>query len=383
MADSKQPKVARGRSRRAESCLRPTRAEIDLEAIAHNFQEIRSRAGVQVLPVVKADAYGHGVVPVVERLVRAGAQGFAVALAEEAFELRDAGVTCSLLVLNGVVGGAHREVLERGIVPVVHDLDALEAYRAAARGGEFRVHVKVDTGMARLGVPMSSLPRFVEAMTQMPSLVLSGLMTHLASADDDDVFTHAQLDRFEEAITLIRSAGFAPSVIHAANSPATFRYDRARYDMVRPGLALFGDAGFPADDLRLKPAMRMRTEVISLRDLKVGERAGYGGAFVAERPSRLAILPVGYADGVLRSSAGRGQVLVGGRRCPYVGRISMDLAHVDVTDVPAVCVGDEVVLVGSQGDETLSVREVADAAGTIPYEIMTSVSRRVPRFYTA
>lgn len=367
----------------AEFSLRPTRAEIDLEAIAHNFGVVQARTGAKILAVVKADAYGHGVVPVVQRLERAGAKGFAVALAEEAIELRDAGIESPILVLNGVVGGAHREVLQRRIVPVVYDLAELEAFHAAAQGEEFRIHLKVDTGMARLGVPMEELPAFLEVMAGVPNLVLSGVMTHLASADADDEFTFAQLERFDEAIGRVRAAGHASPLIHAANSAASFRYERARHDMVRPGIALFGDAGFRTNGVPLKPALRLRTEVISLRNLAIGDQAGYDGAFVAKRPTRLAILPLGYADGVLRSSALRGQVLVGGQRCPYVGRISMDLSHVDVTDVPTVKLGDEVILIGSQGGETLQARDVADAAGTIPYEIMTSISRRVPRFYTS
>lgn len=367
----------------AEYLLRPTLAEVDLEAIAHNFEEVRSRTGAQVLAVVKADAYGHGAVPVVERLERAGAEGFAVALAEEAIELRDAGVRSPILILNGVVGGAHREVLKRDLVPVVYDLGELEAFHTAARGGEFRVHLKVDTGMARLGVPMAELPAFLKAMSDMPGLVLSGLMTHLAAADADDTFTNAQLDHFDEAIAMVRAAGYASSVIHAANSAGALRFDRARYDMVRAGIALYGEPGFSTSEVRLKPALRLRTKVISVRHLATGERAGYDCAFVAKRPTRLAILPIGYADGVFRSSVGKGQVLIGGERCPYVSRISMDLSHVDITDIPTANVGDEVVLLGSQGEETLHAREVADAVGTIAYEIMTSVSRRVPRFYSS
>jgi alanine racemase len=383
VGSTEQKLISRPRIQSAESCLRPTRAEIDLEAIAHNFAEVRSNSGAEVLAVVKADAYGHGVVPVVERLERAGAMGFAVALAEEAIELRDAGVESPLLILNGVVGGAHREVLQRGIVPVVYDLGELEAFRVAAQDESFRVHLKVDTGMARLGVPLPELPAFLEAMSDMPGLVVSGLMTHLAAADADDEFTHAQLDGFDKAIALVRAAGHASFVIHAANSAASFRYERSRYDMVRPGIALYGDAGFRTGAVPLKPALRLRTEIISLRSLAVGDRAGYDGAFVAKRSTRLAILPIGYGDGVLRSSALGGQVLIGGQRCPYVGRVSMDLTHVDVTDVPAAKLGDEVVLLGTQGDETLRTRDLAEAAGTIPYEIMTSISRRVPRFYSS
>ncbi|MFK8003489.1 MAG: alanine racemase [Polyangiales bacterium] len=381
MASPDQKLVLRPRLQSAEYLLRPTLAEVDLEAIAHNFGQVRSIAGAEVLAVVKADAYGHGAVPVVERLERAGAKGFAVALAEEAIELRDAGVRSPILILNGVVGGAHREVLERDLVPVVYDLGELEAFQAASNG-DFRVHLKVDTGMARLGVPMTELPAFLEAMAAMPGLVLSGLMTHLAAADTDDEFTDGQLERFDEAIAMVRAAGYTPS-IHAANSPGALRFERARYDMVRAGIALYGEAGFSPSEIQLKPALRLRTRVISVRHLATGERAGYDCAFVAKRPTRLAVLPIGYADGVFRSMVGGGEVLVGGQRCPYVGRISMDLSHVDVTDVPGAKVGDEVVLLGGQGDEMLHARELAEAAGTIAYEIMTSISRRVPRFYSS
>jgi alanine racemase len=366
----------------ADDSLRPTRAEVDLGAVAHNLRTVRRvAAGARVLAVVKADAYGHGVLPVATRLEAEGVDGFGVALAEEGLELREAGITAEILVLNGVYGGAHGAVLAAGLTPVVYDLRDVAAFLKAAGGRPFAVHVKVDTGMARLGVPVEGLGDFLERLSRMGPVRVEGAMTHLASAEADDAFTAEQLRRFEGALRTFASRGHHPRVVHAANSAATFRHPGARHDLVRPGLALFGHLPVDGVEADLRPALRLRTEVIALRDLPVGAPVGYGGTFRAPRPTRIATLPVGYGDGLMRSVSNRGCVLVGGRRCPVVGTVSMDLTTVDVTDVPGVAVGDEVVLLGRQGDARIGADEVARHAGTVPYEVLTNISRRVPRFH--
>ncbi|MFW6051511.1 MAG: alanine racemase [Myxococcota bacterium] len=366
----------------ASGSLRPTRAEVDLGAVAHNLCTVRRAAGrSRVLAVVKADAYGHGMVPVAARLQREGVDGFGVALAEEGLELREAGISADILVLNGVYGGAHAAVLEAGLSPVVYDLSDVDAFRRVARGRPFGVHLKVDTGMSRLGVPLDRLEGFLDRLARMGPVRVEGVMTHLSSADADDEVTDLQLRRFGAALEQVAARGHRPRLVHAANSAATFRRPDARFEMVRPGIALFGHPPAPDVQADLKPAMRLRTEVIALRDLPPGAQIGYNGTFRVARPTRLATLPVGYGDGLFRGLSNRGAVLVRGRRCPIVGAVSMDLTTVDVTDAPGAAVGDEVVLLGAQGTQQITAGEIAGWAGTIPYEVLTNVSRRVPRFY--
>jgi alanine racemase len=365
----------------ADDSLRPTRAEVDLDAVAHNLATVRRVVrGRRVLAVVKADAYGHGVVPVARRLQAEGVDGFGVALAEEGLELREAGITSEILVLNGVYGGAHGAVLAAGLTPVVYDLADVDAFRRVAAGRPFGVHVKIDTGMSRLGVPVDRLPAFLDGLGRMGPVRVDGVMTHLASAESDEAFTHAQLARFDEARAAFAAQGHRPQVVHAANTAAAFHHPRAHYDMVRPGLALFGYAPAGGADVDLVPALRLRTEVIALRDLPSGATVGYGGTFRTERPTRIATLPVGYGDGLMRAVSNRGFVLLRGRPCPVVGTVSMDLTTVDVTHLPEAAVGDEVVLLGRQGDARIGADDLARHAGTLPYEILTNISRRVPRF---
>jgi len=365
-----------------EETLRPTRAEIDLGAIADNLGVVKEVAGgARVLAVVKADAYGHGVVPVANILESNGVDGFGVALAEEGIELREAGITSEIVVLNGVYGGAHAEVLAAGLTPVVYDLCEVDAFARAARGHEFSMHLKVDTGMSRLGVPDELVELFLDGLSRHPGARIAGVMTHLAAADTDPEFTAEQLARFEEAVALVRAHGHTPTTIHAANTAGTFLHASSRHDLVRPGFALYGYAPGADDGLRLRPAMRLRTEIIALRDLAPGATVGYDRTFRVDRPMRVATVPMGYGDGLMRQLSGTGSMLVGGVRCPIIGRVSMDLTTLDVTALADVAVGDEAVILGAQLDAAIDAEEVAAAAGTIAYEILTNVSRRVPRVY--
>ncbi len=372
----------RPRLSRPEDTLRPTRAEIDLGAIAHNLGVVRRVAGgARVLSVIKADAYGHGVVPVAQALEARGAKGFGVALAEEGLELRDAGIASDIVVLNGVYGGAHAEVLAAGLTPVVYDLTEVDAFARAAKGRPVGLHLKVDTGMSRLGVPHDLVELFLDGLDAHAGVHIAGVMTHLAAADTDPEFTALQIRRFDDAISRVRARGHRPTTIHAANTPGTFLHPDSRYDLVRPGISLFGYAPGAEEGRSLRRAMRLRTEIIALRDLAPGATVGYDRTFVAERAMRIATLPIGYGDGLMRHLSNRGAMLVGGVRCPIVGRVSMDLTTIDVSAVESAHVGDEVVVLGAQGDDVIDAEEIARAAGTIPYEILTNVSRRVPRVY--
>lgn len=376
------PAPLRPRIQNADASLRPTRAEILLDAIAHNLQVVRGAVqGRKILAVVKADGYGHGIVPVSQKLQAEGVDGLGVALAEEGLELREAGIDRAILVLNGIHGGAHRDVIAAGLTPVLYEMSEARAFHAVADGRPIDVHLKIDTGMGRLGVPAELLAEFLSDLRACPSIRIAGLMTHLSTADADPAFVAAQLEAFAHADGLVRRYGHAPVVRHAANSAAVFRHPEAHFDWVRTGIALYGYAGADSIDAPLRPAMRWRTEIIRLRMLKPGESVGYGRAFRASRETRLATIPLGYGDGLLRSASNRAHVLIRGRRCAVVGNVSMDLTTVDVSTVPDVALGDEVLLLGEQQGESLDARDLARATGTIPYEVLTNVSRRVPRIY--
>lgn len=374
---------ARGPSHRLPA-TRPTRAEIDLAALASNLRAVRRVAGKsRVFVVVKADAYGHGLVQVARRLERESVDGLCVALAEEGLALRACGVTAQILVLNGVYGDAHERVLSAHLTPVVYSLAQVQAFARASRelgNRPVSVHLKIDTGMARLGVQLDELAPLLDAIQSLP-IRIDGVMTHLSSADSDAAETRAQLARFDGAVQALRARGHSPRFVHAANSAATYMHEASRYDLVRTGLVMYGIAPHGADDPELTPVMSVRTELIALRDLPAGSPVGYDQTFRTARPSRIATVPMGYGDGLMRSASNRGHMLVRGQLCPIVGRVSMDLTTLDVTDMPEVAVGDDVVLIGKQGEASLSANALAEASGTIAYEVLTSISPRVPRVY--
>jgi alanine racemase len=333
---------------------------------------------------------------VARTLERAGAEGFCVALLEEAVELRDAGIQAPILVMGGFNAGstsAYEELSMRDVVPVVYDLSQIEGLARAARatGRPALAHLKVDTGMARLGVRMADLETFAERLAQYPEVRITGLMTHLACADAEEGqpefgYTAEQLARFEEATTRLRRAGAIDdkTIRHAANSAALLRGD-AVFDAVRPGIAIFGVSPVLSNKSELRAAMRVRSEIVDVRSVEAGESVGYGALFRASRASRIATIPMGYADGLSRHLSNRGHVLVRGRRAPVVGAVSMDMSMIDVTDIPGTSLRDEVVVLGAQegvhGKDAITADEVARHAGTIAWEVLTSISRRVPRFY--
>ncbi len=373
--------------------MRPTRAEINLQALRDNLRVVRKvAAGARIWAVLKADAYGHGAPAVARTLERAQVDGFCVALLEEGVELREAGIVAPILVMGGHYGNAHEEAIARGLVPVVHDIEAIASFARLVRtgvvGGPIDVHLKVDTGMSRLGATMRELPEVAALLASCPQLRVRGLMTHLGCADSaDDLETDEAMARFDLAVSILARHGVHPDVRHAANSAALLR-GRARFDAVRPGIALFGVApglGGRTLDGELKPVMRVRSEIVALRELEPQAAVGYGALWKATRRSRIATVPIGYADGLNRHLGNRGHLLVRGRRAPIVGAVSMDMTMIDVTDVEGAALHDEAVVLGAQegalGRDCISADEIAAAADTIPWEVMTSISRRVPRFY--
>jgi alanine racemase len=369
--------------------MRPTYAEIDLAAIAANVRLACRLAGpgVQVMAVVKADAYGHGAVPVAGTALEAGAAWLGVAIPEEAIPLRLAGITCRILVLGPISPEQADLVAAYGLDQCVSDLAQAEALDRAARahGRELSIHVKVDTGMGRVGLRPREVRGVAEKLAGLPSVRLAGWMTHFAESEaEDPAFAREQLARFVGITRELQDAGLAAPLCHAANSGALLHLPEARLDLVRPGIMLYGyhPRGRPqVADPGLRPALRLRTAISQVQAVARGESVSYGRTFVAPRDLRVATLPAGYADGVGRLLSNRGQVLVRGRRVPIVGRVCMDMTMVDVTDVPDVRVGDEAVLIGRQGSEEISADEVAELQGTISYEVLCGIGPRVPRVY--
>ncbi|MFN2576970.1 MAG: alanine racemase [Pyrinomonadaceae bacterium] len=368
---------------------RSTWAEIDLDALAHNLRVIRERANVPVMAAVKANAYGHGAIQCARALESAGVEWFGVALPEEGIEVRLAGITKPILCLGGFWRGQETACLQHHLTPVVYRLDMIESLDQAARRANVTadVHLKIDTGMGRLGVRADHVSEFARAAKRFTNIHVDGLMTHLAAADDEtkESFTAEQLHRFENGVQIFRENGFAPTFIHAANSAATFARARTGENMVRPGGALYGFMAdvLPANVTRppLRPVMSLYSRIMLLKKVPRGEKLGYGCTFETERDSLIATLPIGYDDGYRRALSNRGRVIVRGQFAPVVGRVSMDLTLVDVTAVPGVQMDDQVTLLGADGDKAISAEEIGQLAATISYEITCGISNRVPRIY--
>jgi alanine racemase len=375
--------------------VRPTRAIIDLVALCENAALIRRAAGdTPLCAAVKADAYGHGAVPVARALERSGlCAALAVSLVEEGALLRQAGLALPILVMGPALAGGHAEMAACDLTAVVSEPDDLDELAAIgrARGRPVSIHIKIDSGMGRLGIPAAEVARVVAHALRGGGVAIDGICTHFASADLPDLAAatrsvDAQLAVFASALADARAAGARPRVVHAANSPALFRFPAARFDMVRAGIALYGNGTVrPPPELgTLRQVMQLESEVAQVRDVPAGQAVSYGGLWRAERPSRIAVIPIGYADGYPRrlSLTGEADALVHDMRCPVVGAISMDMTLVDVTCLEDDArVGDAVVLLGSQGDQSISTAEFAERAGLIEYEVTCGISRRVPRTY--
>jgi len=381
----------------ARAATRPTWAEISLSNLRHNFGAVQRHlgAGITVCAVVKADAYGHGAVECAVALEQEGARWLGVTSLDEAIPLRDAGVQAHILLMTGFWRGEEEEILRLGLTPTVWEpwhLELLE--RAAARQGEGRhpVHLKVDSGMGRLGVGIDDLPAICAVVKAAPHLLLEGLCTHLASSEVLDAPSVArQVKIFSDAQQVVHDAGLDPSLFHVANTGAVIARRETWNNMVRPGAALYGyylpfeRAGREVSGkglrLSVKPVLTWKTRVLSLRDVHANQELGYGGTCVTKAPTRIAVLPVGYADGFNRKLSNRGRVIVRDHYAPIVGRISMDLTLVDVTGVEGISVGDEVVLLGAGDGLTVDAREHAALSDTVLYEILCGISKRVPRRY--
>jgi alanine racemase len=358
--------------------LRPTWVEVDLAAIRHNVATL-APPGAELMAVVKANGYGHGDVQVARAALDAGATWVAVALVEEGLRLRAAGIEAPVLVLSELPADAERTALDAKLTPMLCTTQGLAGLSAAVSDTTVGVHVKVDTGMHRYGVQPEMTVDFVERVAAS-GIRLEALWTHFASSSEDEKLTRGQLERFLSVVDDVRDAGHRPRLLHAANSGATILYPESHLDLVRVGIAIYGLAPAPGvgAGIGLRPALTWRSIVAMATRLPAGEGISYGHRYRLQRDATVATVPVGYGDGYPRVLSSNADVVIRGRRCRVAGSVTMDHLMVDCGDLP-VEPGDEVVLLGRQGDETVSAAELAELAGTIPYEIVTRIGERVPR----
>lgn len=367
---------------------RPTVCFIDLDALRWNLRQVKAKVGptVKILSMVKANAYGHGAPAVAKALADEGGYAFGVATLEEAIELRQAGIHQPILVVTGVYLEQLGQFIEHRLTPVAHDLEAVKLLDRAAqgRGAALNVHIKIDTGMGRLGFLPAEIDSWLPSLKGLKALKIEGVFSHFSRAESvQGDYTQKQLRIFQDVVARLRSQGVAPPLTHLANSAATITLPEAYFDMVRPGIMLYGPYPSPAmmSQIELKPVLSWKTRITQLKKVPCGTSISYGQTFVTQRESFIATLPVGYADGYQRLLSNRGEVLVKGNRAPVAGTVCMDLTMVDVTDIAGVQPGDEVVLLGRQGDQEITADDLAGWTNTISYEILTSISARVPRIY--
>ncbi len=371
------------------SLTRPTWATIDLDALVFNLRSIKTFIGnaLPVMAVVKANCYGHGAVECARRLSSEGVDWFGVAMPEEGVELRDAGITNPILCF-GNWPGQEGMMRENALTPVVYQIDRIAGFNAAAKSENRTqpIHIKIDTGMGRIGVRPENLSQFISDLKAFDSIEVEGLMTHFACADEViSPFTDEQMRLFSHSVDLFLAEGFRPKYLDMANSPGAVVHPESLGSMVRIGGLLYGlggdvlPKGFSGPELR--PVMSLRSSISYLKEVPAGTTIGYGATFVAERSSKIATIPIGYHDGLPRSLSNKGSMLVNGILCPIVGRVSMDWTTIDVTGVENVSVGSEVILIGVQGDQRITAEEMAEWAETISYEVTCGIAGRVPRIY--
>lgn len=373
---------------------RPTYAEIDLSALKHNYELIRSSIPrrTEILAVVKADAYGHGFMDISRELEQLGVNAFGVAFLAEGIQLRKSGSDKPILLLGGVYPGQERKCIGYNLSTTIFTLEQAQALNQAAAAGKLfrkaQLHLKIDTGMGRLGVPYTDVPQFLAELKKLPHIALEGLISHFASADELDesgqYFTRQQGERFVWALAETRKVGFKPRYIHIANSAAALLRDIPDCNLIRPGITMYG--ALPSADfqgkLDLKPVMHLKSRIAMLKWVEAGTTISYARRFTAGKRTLIASVPVGYADGYPRSLTNRGEVLVRGRRATVAGTVCMDWIMLDVTGIAGVAVGDTVTLMGADGEgNCIHAEELAVWADTIPYAIFCGISKRVPRVY--
>jgi len=363
-------------------------ATIDLAAIRHNLREIKKKIGpsVKIMVVVKADGYGHGMIEVSKAVLKEGVDALAVDNLEEGVKLRKAGITVPILILGPLLQEEAEPLIHYHLCPTILDKGMAEEISRVAKKsqGEVRVHINIDTGMGRLGVPWEKALSFIEEVGSLEGIKIEGVYTHFPSAEErDKTFSHLQIRRFQSVLEGLRKKGIYPSLVHTSNSAGVLNLPESYFNMVRPGLIVYGYYPSPevSRSIVLRPSMSLRCKVVFVKKVSAGASISYGRTYITPQATSIAILPIGYADGYPCSLSGKAEVLVRGMRAPVVGRICMDQIIVDVGDVTGVKVGDEVVLWGDQGRERISVEEISLRANTIPYELLTRIGRGVRRIY--
>ncbi len=365
----------------------PTSASVDLTALAQNVAHVRRLAPhADVLAVVKANAYGHGATEITRALQQLAIRRFGVATVEEGIALRQADIQDVIVVMGPTMPVQFPDLVAHRLTPVLYRADLISAFAAKVQPGAapYPVHIKVETGMGRLGVSLQELPDLINRPELCAPLRLEGLMTHLADADNQDAGqTEEQLRRFQQALHHLQGRGLTIPLVHVANSAAIIKYPASLHSLVRPGIMLYGYHTLPNGTAtpELQPILTWKTTIAHLHRIQPGDSVSYNRTFIASRPSLIAVLPVGYADGYNRLLSNRGQVLIGGRRAPVIGRVCMDMTMIDVTDVPDVEIGHEAILIGQQGTERITAADLAAWQQTIPYEILCAIGSRVPRRY--
>lgn len=365
-----------------------TYIEVDLDAIAHNVRALKAFIGpaVELFAVVKANAYGHGLVPVAQTVLRHGVSRLAIGRLSEGLQLRQAGIAAPVLALCYLMPDELRIAVERDLVPTVGEMESALVVSAlgVARQKPVPVHVKIDTGMGRYGVMPDQAVSFFNQIATLPGLAVEGVFTHFATADErDKTFAREQFQIFQDVLAELSAAGHSIPLLHAANSAAALDLPETHLGAVRSGLALYGL--YPSESvshaLALRPALTLKSHVASVRQLPAGASISYGRSYITPRPMTVALVPIGYGDGYHRLLSNRGAVLVNGQRAPIVGRVCMDQVVVDVSGCGPVALNDEVVLIGQQGDARITVEEIAGWAETISYEITSALLARLPRFF--
>ncbi len=370
---------------------RPTWTEINLDNLAFNFKSVKQFVGANLnfMAVVKADGYGHGAVKCAQKLEQEGIDWFGVALPEEGFELRENSIKKPILCLGSFWAGQENLLLENYLTPVIYRLDIAEKFNRAANEKKIiaDVHIKIDTGMGRIGVRFDEVKDFAESLKRLANLRVEGMMTHFATADNlsENDFTNEQIKRFEKAVAIFEEKGFRPVYKDLANSPAAVAHQNSHGNLVRIGGILYGlgDDVLPQEieNPQLKPVLSLHTRIAHLKKVPKGETLGYSRTFTTEKDSLIATIPIGYQDGFSRRLSNKGRVLINGDFAPIVGRISMDWTILDVTDIPNVNINDEVILIGEQNDKKITAEELARLTETISYEITCGIDRRVTRIY--
>ena len=371
-------------------------AEVDLDAIAHNVNEIKKKLArnTEIMGVVKADAYGHGVFETAQTILDSGASRLAVSMLDEAIQLRHMGINVPILILSYTEPSRAAELICNDITQTVYSIELAKSLSEAAvkLNKNIKIHIKIDTGMTRVGfAPGYAAVKNVAEISKLPGIIVEGLFTHFSKADEEDTaYTFMQFERFMSICAELKRIGIIIPIKHVSNSAAAINFLELQLDMIRPGIILYGL--YPSHEtnkgiLDLKPAMTLKSSVIMIKKVDCGTSISYGGNFVTSRPSYIATIPIGYADGYLRSLSNRAKVLIKGRLVPIVGNICMDQCMVDITDIVGntsdeeVKIGEEVVLFGRQGENEINVTELADIIGTINYELVSIIGKRIPRMY--